>query len=177
VTSIADGTAVQSFDQPLELVFDASPSGVPSFSEDGVAWTPVPKLTSDTLPDGQADGYFVDMNGAVHVLTRHLTYFGVLTPKTTKLAMSVSGSVVQLQGGARRLSVTVRMTKPARVVATLYSPHGELVQSWTRSVGAGASTLNLVLPAAKVQKGICTIVLQATSAGQTTQSAIPVSMR
>ena len=68
------------------------------------------------------------------------------------------------------------MTRPARVFATLYSPHGELVQTWTRTVGAGASTLNLILPAAKVQKGICTIVLQATSAGQTTQSAIPVSL-
>ena len=188
VTRFADGSSVQSFDQPLELVFDASPSGVPSFSEDGVAWSPLPKLASDTLPDGQADGYFVDTNGAVHVLTRHLTFFGVLmpklhkgsksprAPKATKLAMSVSGSVVLLKSGAQRISVSVQMTEPARVVATLYSPHGEMVQSWTRSVGAGASTLNLLLPAAKVRKGICTIVLQATSAGQTTQSAIPVSL-
>ena len=91
--------------------------------------------------------------------------------------MSVSGSVVSLAGGARRISVTIQLTKGARVVATLYSPHGELVQSWTRTVGAGSSTLNLTLPAAKVQKGICTIVLQATVAGQTTQSAIPVTLR
>ena len=188
VTRFADGSSIQSFDQPLELVFDASPSGVPSFSEDGIAWSPLPKLASDTLPEGQADGYFVDTNGSVHVLTRHLTFFGVLMPKShkgskspraakaTKLAMSVSGSVVRLQGGGRRISVTVRMTKPARVVATLYSPHGERVQSWTRTVGAGASTLNLILPAAKLYKGICTMVLQAESDGQTTQSAIPVSL-
>jgi hypothetical protein len=187
-TRFSDGTALQTFDQPLELVFDSGTSGVPSFSEDGVAWTPVPKLDSDTLPAGQPDGYYVDTNGAVHVLTRHLTFFGVLMPKThraakspkvvksAKLAMSVRGSVVHLQGGSRRIAVIVRMTTPARVVATLYSSHGELVQTWTRTVGAGRSTLSLVVPAAKVRKGIYTIVLQATSAGQTTQSAIPVSL-
>ncbi len=176
VTRFADGTDLQLFAQPLELVFQAGPAGVPSFSEDGVAWSPLPRLTADVLPAGQLDGYFVDSTGAVHVLTRHLTFFGVLAPRSAKLAMSVSGSIVQLRSGASRIAVTVQMTKPARVVATLYSPHGELVQSWTRTVGAGASTLNLILPAAKVQKGICTIVLQATSAGQTTQSAIPLSL-
>ncbi len=178
VTRFSDGTALQTFNQPLELVFAAGPAGVPSFSEDGVAWAPVPKLTSGLLPDGQADGYFIDSTGAIHVLTRHLTFFGVLTPKATKLAMSVSGSVVDLQGGARRISVTVQVTRRARVVASLYSPRGELVQTWTRTVGPGSSTLNLTLPAAKVQTGICTIVLQATGAGgQTTQSAIPVTLR
>ena len=37
--------------------------------------------------------------------------------------------------------------------------------------------MNLVVPAAKVEKGVCTIVLQATAAGQTTRSTIPVSLR
>ena len=179
VTTFADGTPVDTFAQPLELVFAAGPTGVPSFSQDGVAWSPVPKLTGNTLPDGQLDGYFLDSSGAVHVLTRHLTFFGVLTPKvtkSTKLAMSVSGSVAVLPGGSRRISVTVQMTRGARVVASLYSPRGRLVQTWTRTVGTGSTTLNLTLSAAKVEKGICTIVLQATSAGQTTQSAIPVTL-
>jgi hypothetical protein len=176
VTRIADGVSLRTFEQPLELVFDAGASGVPSFSEDGVAWTPLPLLSSDVLPPGQRDGYFTDPAGAVHVLTRHLTFFGLLTPKSTKLALTVSGSVVRLQGGARQISLTVQMTAGARLVATLYSPHGEFVQAWTRTVRAGATTLKLTLPAAKAQPGICTIVLQATSAGQTTQSAIPVRL-
>ncbi len=177
VSRLADGTALDTFPQPLELVFAAGPAGVPSFSEDGATWSPVPKLTSDTLPAGQADGYFIDPTGAVHVLTRHLTFFGVLAPRSTKLALTVSGSVVRLQGGARRISVSIQMSQSAHVVATLYSPHGERIQSWARRTAAGASTLTLMLPAAKVQRGICTIVLQATTAAQTTESAIPVTLR
>ena len=30
------------------------------------------------LPDGQADGWFRDSDGTVHVLTRHLTYFALV---------------------------------------------------------------------------------------------------
>ena len=84
VTRFSDGTVLKTFAQPLELVFPAGLSGVPSFSEDGVAWSPLPKLTADVVPAGLHDGYFVDSTGAVHVLTRHLTFFGVLTPKAPR---------------------------------------------------------------------------------------------
>ena len=45
-------------------------------------------------------------------------------PRRRSWRWRVSGSVVRLPGGARRISVTVQVTKGARVVATLYSPHG-----------------------------------------------------
>jgi len=176
VTRLSDGASLQTFDQPLELIFSTAPAGVPSFSEDGVAWAPLPLLSGGVLPPGQADGYFVDSTGAVHVLTRHLTFFGVLIPRSTKLALTVSGSVVALSNGARRISVNVQVTQSSHLVVTLFSPHGKLVQTWTRTVRAGSTTLRLTLPAAKVQRGIGTIVLQASSTGQTTQSAIPITL-
>ncbi|MGZ4381303.1 MAG: invasin domain 3-containing protein [Gaiellaceae bacterium] len=177
VTNLADGTAFQSFDQPLELVFGVVPAGVPSFSEDGISWSPVPELSSEVLPSGQADGYFIDSAGVVHLLTRHLTFFGVLTPRTTKLVLTVNGSVVRMPGGARRISLTVHVTTHARVVATLYSPYRRLVKTWSRTVPAGSSTLELILPAAEVYRGICTIVLHATARRQTTRSSIRVRLR
>jgi Invasin, domain 3/Bacterial Ig-like domain (group 1) len=176
VARLSDGASLQTFDQPLELVFSTAPAGVASFSEDGVAWAPLPLLTTGVLPPGQADGYFVDPAGAVHVLTRHLTFFGVLIPRSTKLSLTVSGSVVALASGARRISVTVQATQSSHLVVTLFSPHGELVQTWTRVIHAGATMLRLTVPASKVQRGTGTIVLQASAAGRTTQSAIPITL-
>ena len=178
VTRLADGASLTAFSQPLELVLTGgSADGVAAFSEDGKTWTPPPLLPSSTLPAGQPDGYFRDPAGAVHILTRHLTYFGVITAPKTKLALTVSGTVTRLPGGARQIAVKVSLTRGSRVVAGLYSAHGVLLETWARTVPAGTTTMNLVVPAAKVEKGVCTIVLQATAAGQTTRSTIPVSLR
>ena len=178
VTRLADGLSLTAFGRPLELVLSGvSADGVVAFSEDGKTWTPLPLLASSTLPAGQPDGYFRDPAGAVHVLTTHLTYFGVVTAPKTKLALTVSGTVTRLPGGARQIAVRVGLARSSHIVAGLYSPHGALLRTWTRTVPAGTTTLNLVVPAAGVEKGICTIVLQATAGGQTTRSTIPVSLR
>ncbi len=178
VIRVTDGAALTTFGQPLEIVLTgAAADGITSFSEDGKTWTPLPLLASTTLPAGQPDGYFRDAAGAVHVLTRHLTYFGVIEARPTKLAQSVSGTVTTLPGGARQITVSVSVLRSSRVVAGLFSSHGKLLQTWTRTVPAGASTLSLLLPAAKVEKGLCTIVLQTTAAGRTTRTTIPVSLR
>ena len=178
VKRLADGAPLTTFGQPLEVVFPVAPvGGVPSFSEDGKTWSPLPLLSSGTLPPGQVDGYFRDSAGAVHVLTRHLTYFGVLMAAQTKLALSVSGTVTRLPGGVRGIAASVNVTRGSLILAALYAPRGALLQTWKRTVPAGASTVTLIVPASKVARGLCTIVLQATAAGQTTRSTIPVSLR
>jgi uncharacterized repeat protein (TIGR02059 family) len=178
VTRLADGAALTTFGQPLEIVLTgAAADGIVSFSEDGNTWTPVPLLAATTLPAGQPDGYFRDAAGAVHVLTRHLTYFGVMKAPQTKLPLTVSGTVTALPGGARQIRVSVSVLRSSRIVAGLYSSRGKLLQTWTRTVPAGGSTLTLILPASKVEKGACTIVLQATAAGRTTRTTIPISLR
>jgi uncharacterized repeat protein (TIGR02059 family) len=178
VKRLADGAPLTTFGHPLEVVFPVAPvGGVPSFSEDGKTWSPLPLLSSGTLPPGQVDGYFRDSAGAVHVLTRHLTYFGVLMAAQTKLALSVSGTVTRLPGGVRGIAASVNVTRGSLILAALYAPRGALLQTWKRTVPAGASTVTLIVPASKVARGLCTIVLQATAAGQTTRSTIPVSLR
>ena len=77
----ADGTPITSVDTPLEIVFANAPADVqPATSADGVTWTTIPQISGPPLPAGQRDGWYRDAAGAVHVLTRHLTYFGVLVP-------------------------------------------------------------------------------------------------
>ena len=180
VTRLSDGTTLQAFAQPLELVFNAAGDGVPSVSDDGVNWTPLPALSSDTLPAGQADGYFRDASGAVHVLTRHLTFFGILGaqgPAAAELALTVTGTAVGRAGGARRIAVSLHITKRAIIRASLRSAAGKLIAVWTRPVPAGASTLNLSLPAGEVYRGACTIVLRATAGGQVTLRTVAVRLR
>jgi hypothetical protein len=79
VTDPTTGQAIHTLSSPLEIVFPNAPKGyVPAMSEDGVNFQALPLLTGTTLPAGQPDGYYVDANGAIHILTIHLTQFAVL---------------------------------------------------------------------------------------------------
>ncbi len=73
------GTYVTQFAAPIEIIF-SNPTNVPvipMFSPDGVsAWASVAPLAGASLPAGRADGYYRD-GASVHVLTRHLTFFGL----------------------------------------------------------------------------------------------------
>jgi len=68
------------FDAPIEIVMsDSSGSNAAPATFENGAWRLLPELpSSGPLPLGMQDGYW--RNGAtVHVLTRHLTMFGLLT--------------------------------------------------------------------------------------------------
>jgi hypothetical protein len=69
------------FDQPIEIILtDDGQGSIPASSSDGITWhviAPLPQGTT-TLPSDWQDGYFRASDG-VHVLTRHLTTFGLLT--------------------------------------------------------------------------------------------------
>ena len=74
------GTRVHSFSQPLELVLTnttGDADAVPATLENGV-WRPIHAVpTPGSLPYGQADGYFVGLDG-IHILTTHLSEFSVV---------------------------------------------------------------------------------------------------
>jgi CSLREA domain-containing protein len=73
------GTRITTFDPPLQLEFPPEPEGwVPGYSEDGKHWTPIPRLSSPSLPAAWPDGYYVQADGSILVFTRHATLFGVL---------------------------------------------------------------------------------------------------
>jgi hypothetical protein len=72
------------FAAPIEIVMTDSTgaNAVPATFENG-AWRSIPELSAtQTLPIGMEDGYWRD-GAAVHVLTRHLTMFGLLAASTT----------------------------------------------------------------------------------------------
>ena len=74
------GTYVTEFLEPLEIIF-SNPSGVPAipaWSSNGTtSWNTMGPLGGTTLPAAQRDGFYRASDG-VHVLTRHLTFFGLM---------------------------------------------------------------------------------------------------
>ncbi|HUW78909.1 MAG TPA: InlB B-repeat-containing protein, partial [Candidatus Nanopelagicaceae bacterium] len=102
----ATGMPVANFDPPLTFNLGRIlGGGVAAFSEDGVAWTTIAKLTGSTLPEDLQEGYYVDVNGSFIVLSRHLTFFGIKTPQpllaigATDLGAAASVSPLTLQVG------------------------------------------------------------------------------
>jgi hypothetical protein len=79
VATNASGTVVHELAKPLDVLFSNPPKNfVPVISTDGVNFRAVAKITGPDLPAGQQDGYYVDAQGNIHILTRHLTIFAVL---------------------------------------------------------------------------------------------------
>jgi hypothetical protein len=74
------GNRITELSAPLTITLPADSVGdVPAYSRDGGAtWVAIPRLDSPELPPGQADGYYVNDDGTVSIITSHLTYFGLL---------------------------------------------------------------------------------------------------
>ena len=74
------GTYVTEFREPIEIIF-SNPSGVfviPAWSANGTSsWNTMGTVDGSTLPAARRDGFYRDADG-VHVLTRHLTFFGLM---------------------------------------------------------------------------------------------------
>ena len=91
VTDPSTGQPVHELASPLTVTFEPPAGGfprgfIPLISTDGTIWRATPQLSSPTLPEGQADGFYrwTTADGAAHpagtllILTRHLTLFAVL---------------------------------------------------------------------------------------------------
>lgn len=98
--TLPSGEKVTSLDAPIEIRLPkARPEdGVVAWSQDDITWRPIRQLLVRELPAGVVDGYFVETNGTIIVLSRHLTSFGIRKPQAPlKLSVArfdiVSGSV------------------------------------------------------------------------------------
>ena len=79
----SSGAPITQFAGALALDFPApSKDYVPLYSEDGIHWQTVPRLATPSLPDGQPDGYFVNADGSITILTRHATVWALAQPPT-----------------------------------------------------------------------------------------------
>jgi len=98
VTATAGTSAVTTFTAPIQINLPAGAlDGVVAWSTDGNVWFPITKLTSLALPANLQDGYFVNSDGSISILTRHFTLFGWRKAQT---ALSVSASSTTVQLGA-----------------------------------------------------------------------------
>ncbi|MDX6439924.1 MAG: large repetitive protein, partial [Gaiellaceae bacterium] len=91
------GTYVTEFNEPLEITF-SNPTGVPVipvWSQNGTSsWTNMGRLDDTTLPATRRDGFHGDP-ASVHVLTRHLTFFGLmLDTEAPSAPRHIAGSVL-----------------------------------------------------------------------------------
>lgn len=97
----ASGTRVTSFQAPIVIHVSASQAGdVPAYSQDGVIWVIIPRLSSPELPAGQQDGYYRNSDGSIDIYTRHATLFGLLkdtqVPTAPKLKIRVEKTGLRL---------------------------------------------------------------------------------
>ncbi|CAB4822946.1 unannotated protein [freshwater metagenome] len=142
-------TAVTSFDKPLSITIPAGASGaLPAWSVDGFSWTAMTKLTSPTLPDGVADGYYINADGSYLLLTRHLTLFGFRKAQSA-LVLTAADAIVQL-------------SKSTQLSTTGGSGDGSLVYSSSSSMTCSVSELGLV---SAVAAGTCKVKAQKLGAG------------
>jgi hypothetical protein len=87
ITDPATGQAIHSLSAPIDITLRNPPKGYfPVTSEDGVAFRAIPLLSGTTLPDAQQDGYFVDADGTIHILTRHVTIFAAVFKANIKVS-------------------------------------------------------------------------------------------
>ncbi|MFA5775652.1 MAG: hypothetical protein WC864_09810, partial [Ilumatobacteraceae bacterium] len=75
----SDNAEVTTFANAIEIRIPTTAVGAsPAWSRDGLTWTLLPRLSEPVLPEGQADGYFVNADGSYSFFTRHLTTFGLM---------------------------------------------------------------------------------------------------
>jgi hypothetical protein len=125
----AAGVPVTEFAAPLTIHVSSLPAGqVPAYSHDGTSWTTIPRLAGPELPDGQADGYFVNADGSVDILTRHATLFGLLLD-----TQAPARPVVQARLTGSRLRLLVRSRDNVRLASYRVSLNGKLIRRTTHA--------------------------------------------
>ena len=137
-------------------------------SQTGTDWRDIPALPTLNLPDGQADGWFLDSDQTIHVLTRHLTYYAIVGPRASAtLALRIV--TVRRLWLANRPFIAVRLalTGPARVTGSFEAPGRATVQVKTialRTRRAGITILRV--PLTGTRPGLYRLQMRARGLGQ-----------
>ena len=131
--SDATGAPVTHFDQPLILnIGKKTAASAPVYSEDGTTWSLIPLLTGTTLPDGMAEGYYIDDSGSVVILTHHLTIFG---QKRFQSSVSASSSASSLMTGSHIRVTGYGGSSTRPIVYASITPSICTVSQWGLLVG------------------------------------------
>ena len=93
----SNGAIIHKLKARISIRFNHAAGGtVVASSEDGFSWTLVPLILGGgtTLESGARDGYYIDANGMVVVVTSHLTLFGFKQEHLAKLALNIKPAVL-----------------------------------------------------------------------------------
>jgi voltage-gated potassium channel Kch len=104
----------------------------------------------------------------VHVITRHLTYFGLLRPTAFgALTMKVVSAKRVSLAVRKYVAVRVQVSAASRLSTWLVDSQGKSVKTWgQRNVKAGTTILRLALPTTLARSGAYRIQVRATGRGQ-----------
>jgi len=166
------GSAVHSFAAPLEIVIPGGASGLaPGYSNDvGVTWTAIPKLSGTSLPAGQQDGYYVDSAGAVHILTLHATYFGLLGDLVFKTWNRPSFPVA-----SKRIFLYLAPERQASATLVLETHAGKALSSMNVMLPAGSTRVKFPLPSG-LTAGTYLVKVNASSGPSSVQRVLVVRL-
>jgi uncharacterized repeat protein (TIGR02543 family) len=92
----AFGGVIPQINANIVIHFDNPAGGTTvASSQDGFIWTPIPLIPDGgkSLPAGFTDGYYLDANGKVVIVTSHLTFFGFKVSQAAKLEAKASSKV------------------------------------------------------------------------------------
>jgi Big-like domain-containing protein len=153
------GQPITTLNDVLDIAIPKTPGGVaPMYQRGDNPWVVIPRLSGTTLPAGQPDGWYRD-GSTIHILTRHLTKFGLATALDVKWG---TRRRVHLRW-AQRIVIYGAPNVDSKATYTLRSGK-KVYGTWTRTLPAGkGAPANLWLTGKKVVPGLyrLTIVIQA----------------
>ena len=137
IVDVTHSSAARTRTSPSSAPSSTSASRTPPGSSRGHLadrsdWRDIAELPTFNLPDGQSDGWFRDSDGTVHVLTRHLTLYALVSQQvSTRLAMRIITARRLWLKGRPFIAVRMTLTAPARVTGNFVGPDGSIVRGQT----------------------------------------------
>jgi hypothetical protein len=153
----------------VDIQFPHAPEGAtPMTSEDAKSWRALTQLPTFNLPDGQADGWFRDSDGVVHVLTRHLTYYALITHgSATKLALQILTAKRLWIDNRTFVAVRMALTAPARVTGSFVGTNGVSVPGQTVKTPTRRAGITILrVPMHVTKPGVYRLEMHADGIGQ-----------
>lgn len=172
LTFSSGGGDVHTFAEPLEIVFpDAAAHLAPGYSsDDGATWRAIPLLAGTTLPAGQQDGYYRDAVGAVHVLTLHASYFGLLGSLVLH-----TGNRPSFPVGSKNIFVFLAPEREAGATVALETRKGVALRTMELTLPAGTTRLKIPLPAG-LKAGLYLVKVSAATGPASTKATLLVRL-
>jgi hypothetical protein len=159
----ASGVEIEDLEAAIRILFDTPAVGaVPVQSSDnGVTWIELPRLSTPELPAGQRDGYYVNSDGTVWILTRHLSMFGVLAEQAVPLTITSSSSTLAIGESAQ---------------LTIEGGEGDGVLT-VESLNPGVCTVSVSRVVTTTGPGTCSIRATKSSAGRFLEATTSINLQ